>query len=399
MIFPDYKKQYYTLVTILAGLMPLYSIRLPIFGIPTTIFEVAVVVVFCLGLILVEVRQSWLHTWRSTPKNIKIAVCIFLLAACISVGISHELHVSLGILKGWFIIPAIFSFLIASASKNNIKLRGDVFSSIIYSGSIVALLGISQLGSVLRIFSIYDVPNSLALFLVPISIISLYRGVQQKNKLYILLSVVMIIAIFATKSFGALFALAGVFIVVALGWIKSSHVLKPLRYIVSWVALSVLFVGLLYMFYFPRIQYFVSPFINPTTHSSLTVRLQLWSIGIRLIAQYPVFGIGLGQFEPAYQAELHREFAEHLNVLPEYVFRDPHNFLISFWLNAGILGLISFLYLNWIAIRSSIKFKSIQKKSVGFALIAMLIFGLVDTIYWKNDLSALWWLLLLWLVF
>ncbi|MEO6077270.1 MAG: O-antigen ligase family protein, partial [Candidatus Andersenbacteria bacterium] len=169
------------------------------------------------------------------------------------------------------------------------------------------------------------------------------------------------------------------------------------------VVLIVLVVALFSFFYLPRIQYFISPFINSNTHSSLSVRLQLWNIGSRLIAQHPLLGVGLGQFEPAYQAELHKLFAlesrgvktTSYKLQAEYVFRDPHNFLISFWLNTGIFGLVSFLYLNWVAIRNAIRSKDAFQKSVGLALMAMLLFGLVDTIYWKNDLSALWWALTL----
>ena len=179
-----------------------------------------------------------------------------------------------------------------------------------------------------------------------------------------------------------------------------------------------------------RISYLLSPITHPGTTNSATVRLQLWDIGTELIRQNPIFGVGLGQFEGAYQEELHRRFAGQEKDLSstfyplqsEYLFRDPHNFLISFWLNLGVLGLISFIILNFIVFKNAFLLRTkfsqpadlsseagakgealakeggshaIYQPAIALALISMLIFGLVDTIYWKNDLSALWWIFIL----
>ena len=130
------------------------------------------------------------------------------------------------------------------------------------------------------------------------------------------------------------------------------------------------------------------------SQASLAVRKQLWSVSGELIGKSPIVGVGLGQFEPHYQRVLHQRFwdaerqGEGPAPLREFVFRDPHNWPLSFWLNSGLLGLIGFIGVHTVALHRT------SNRAAAAALICLLLFGLVDTIYWKNDLAALQWLLL-----
>ena len=379
---------YTILLLVSAGMLPLYVIRCSIFGIPTNVFEIIVLVLVGVGLFLLEVRKSWVRNIKTMPLSLQIAIGLFLLSACVSTLISSELRVSLGILKGWVIIPIMFGFLIASAIKHNPSMRSRILDSLICSGVAVSCIGIFQIGSLARVTSLYDVPNSLALFLVPVVIIALYTGVQLKKRVYTLCALIMFVAVLATQSIGAIVSIVVTLCIAwALGATRKKQVY--INIVVLLVAVSCIV-----LIFSGRIQYLLSPLVHIGAKNSATVRLQLWSVGAHLIVQHPILGIGLGQFEPAYQNELHLLFARHIAGLqPEYVFRDPHNWIISFWLNLGILGLLIFSYLNFISIYRSILSKNVEQRAVSLGLIAMLLYGLVDTIYWKNDLSALWWIL------
>jgi len=137
-----------------------------------------------------------------------------------------------------------------------------------------------------------------------------------------------------------------------------------------------------------------------------------------MIKQHPILGTGLGTFEPNYQNELRqilkREkqqmfFACTLYPVPcviEWVVRDPHNIILSFWLNTGLLGLLAMalLIVNKIrttfdilrkAKRDTIFKNNIHQIMLGTGLITLIIFGFLDVPYWKNDLALLWWIYLL----
>ncbi|HSX24626.1 MAG TPA: O-antigen ligase family protein [Candidatus Andersenbacteria bacterium] len=404
------KSLYTNLLLITAGMLPLYIIRFSLIGIPTNLLEICILFLLILGLCSGSVRNSWITTLYAFPKNSLIAVCIFLLSACIATLISQELRTSLGILKSWIVVPAIFGFFVASASQTGSIIKNRILDSLICSGTVFAALGILQIGTLARIKSLYDVPNSLALFLVPIVIIALYRGVQLKNKIYFTCTAIMIIGIIATQSIGAILAIIGTLLIAYISKTPPSPIGERVRVRAGqagiWLIICLIITSGIILLFSGRVQYLISPLLHPHATNSATVRLQLWDIGIRLIMQHPLFGVGLGQFEPAYQAELHQEFAIYNQLpqsiqqtkrppQPEFVFRDPHNWIISFWLNLGILGLLSFIYVNYMAIRTSIKSKISEQRIIALALIAMLLYGLVDTIYWKNDLSVLWWMLIL----
>ncbi len=378
------------LVVLLAGLLPLYVIRFPLFGIPTNLFEVGVWItaLFVIPDLLrpsVALGEGGIRNPR--PHMSAVFILLFLIAAAISTIVSPVTRSSLGILKSWVVTPILFGVLVRITAD-----KKAIIGSLILSGLIVALFGLSQIHGFNRIYSIYDVPNSLALFLVPISVLAALIGSKTNNRLYQYAAGVMIIAIILTQSLGAIIALIGTMIV---GGFVGRHT-HPLQLPLekgeriatspplfkgrlggvrknSWRIFAFLFIAMaIFLLSFTlsgRLSYLISPLINPNTTNSVTVRMQLWDIGAHLIRQHPILGIGLGQFEPAYQAELYGRLAEQANeanaatsykLASEFVFRDPHNWIISFWLNLGILGLIAFIGLNFITIKNAFLLKIIR---------------------------------------
>ncbi|OGY30902.1 MAG: hypothetical protein A3C02_03315 [Candidatus Andersenbacteria bacterium RIFCSPHIGHO2_02_FULL_45_11] len=429
------------LVSLLTGLLPLYVVRFNVFGIPTNVFEVAVWATAAswlagktLGVNAKTPSVEETSGFRAIPKSTLIFIALFILSAIISTTISSELRNSLGILKGWIITPILFGLLVHTSTDKKAIIR-----SLILSGLVVALFGFSQIHGFNRIYSVYDVPNSLALFLVPTSVLAAWLGVKNTDKFYKYAAIVMLIAIVLTQSLGAIVALVGTVIAGTVLASRTHPLQLPLEKgertfvtpplfkgrmggVQKRLFLEIFIMGIIAILFFTlsgRFSYLISPLIHPNTTNSVTVRMQLWDIGAELIKKHPILGIGLGQFEPAYQAELHRRFAEEAcgekstqpclpagryKLQAEYVFRDPHNWIISFWLNTGLLGLLSFIGLNYIAITKSLpspvlgegggEGKTVYRQAIALAIISILIFGLFDTIYWKNDLSALWWILL-----
>lgn len=389
-------------IALVAGLLPTYIIHLSFWGISTNLFEVFVWLFFIGAWCTSSGRKKIRTGYASLPLVYKIWIVLFFVAATISVAISSNVHNSLGILKGWVITPAIVGLCMYSYAREDAGLRKKIFHTLIYSGVIVGLLGLSRLGVSDRIQSLYDVPNSLALFLTPIIVMTIWIGVRTKNTLYVLYAAIICIAVIATQSFGALFAIVATVINIAFLYARS------LRKTVKIIAVFTVIFGGVYLvigLFSGRVEYLIRPFIESQFGNSITVRFQLWDVGARLLREHPILGIGLGQFEPAYQQKLHELFfqQEHERLQlwyplqREFVFRDPHNWVISFWLNVGMLGFISFGALNVLAISNwsrAIKNNDIYAQAIILALISIVWFGLVDTIYWKNDLSAQWWALL-----
>ena len=130
-------------------------------------------------------------------------------------------------------------------------------------------------------------------------------------------------------------------------------------------------------------------------HTSVATRLEIWQVGAQLIIENPIFGIGLGQYQENYN-----ERAE------EILGKDPfeetrlhsHNVFMETWLNAGILGLVSFVWIIVLAYLQLLKVRNKEDRLLLFAGIAMLtymvIHGLIDVTFWKNDLALIFWLIM-----
>lgn len=351
---------------LLAGILPTYLLRFSLAGIPTNFLEVAIGIVVAAGALSPAVRHRWRAAAKNIPRPIALWTGLFVLTAIVSTVISPHPITSLGILKSWILIPAMYAFMIYSLDSRYSLL---VTRYLIVSGTVMSLLGLSQLGTLTRIQGIYDVPNSLALFLAPLIILAI--AVPRPSKLRLLAAVVMFLALLATQSIGGMLAVIVTSLIVAAH--SKMHISRR-----AWLGIALLGAALTGTA-IPKISYLIQP------TSSAYVRLQLWSIASQLIAKHPLAGVGLGDFEPAYQQKLHEAFAAGAsNLLPEFVFRDPHNWVFSFWLNTGLLGLIAFAGLHlWVF------WKKRPWRAAHWALLTLLLFGLVDTIFWKNDLSVM----------
>jgi O-antigen ligase len=102
-------------------------------------------------------------------------------------------------------------------------------------------------------------------------------------------------------------------------------------------------------------------------------------------------GIGPGMFQDYYL-----KYQSHFPVsYLEWAVPEPHNLFLAFWLETGLLGLAGFIWLLAIFFK---KLFLLFKKSNYFATILImlmgyiLIHGLADTTYFKNDLSVVFWL-------
>jgi len=376
--------RYDSAATLLAALLPSYLLRVAVFGVPSTFLELATWAALFAGLSHASVRQQWRARWNALPRIFKLSVGLFIASALYAAWVNLPadtvaralaIRHSLGVFKGWIITPLIWGWVVSSS-----RFRSSAMP-LLLSGTAVSIVGLFQVFYLPRIQSIYDVPNSLALFIVPLIILALWSpGVFSK-----LSGIIMFVALLGTRSVGGMLALFTTFL--AGRWLYNTPHPTPLLSKERAPAVFLVFAAfLIIIFLSPRLSYF---FANPLP-TSLQVRLQLWQASVQLITEHPAFGIGLGRFEPSYQHVVHGWFAEQRpGTLPEFVFRDPHNWILSFWLNTGLVGLISFVILNGATL-----WYGRTRPAYILALVSLLIFGLVDTVYWKNDLAALYWLLL-----
>ncbi len=374
----SFKKPVWGLSAILF-LLPTYLIRLNVFGLPTTALEM-LIVFFLLGLAATRPDYRKL----AELGRINWAVALFFLAAIIGALISPEKARALGQLKAFFLEPILlfYAAVLILREKENLKLS---LQSLLLSSAVISLFGLFQSvtyvglpirfwGSGLepqRIVSFFEYPNALALFLAPL--IGLFFTLELKQ--YALFEskwvartclTLMAVALLLTFSRGAWIA---VLITLGLLFIKNIGLKKT-----GLIAVGVIVAGLLLPELRERI---LAGIADPSSRA----HWDLMKVGVNKILQSPFLGNGLYGF---------RTTLEQSNFTGE-ILNYPHNIFLNFWLEIGLLGLLAFGWIINLALHQQKKHLSIPALAASSFLLIVILHGLVDAPYFKNDLAILFW--------
>jgi O-antigen ligase len=122
-------------------------------------------------------------------------------------------------------------------------------------------------------------------------------------------------------------------------------------------------------------------------------RLDLWLSTLQMIRDHPFFGVGLDNFAYVYQQIYLREGAA-----AEPNLSHPHNWLLHFWVELGLLGVIAFgaLVMRFAAnVRAALSQDASARWVVAGAFgatVDLLVHGFIDNSYFLVDLAFLFWL-------
>ncbi|MBX4186949.1 MAG: O-antigen ligase family protein [Candidatus Doudnabacteria bacterium] len=362
---------------------PAYLVRFHIQNYPTTLLEVLIGIFLLLRAI---------HFKFSDFKKVKDlgqinwAIALFVLAALVSTYLSPDKTRALGQLKAFIIEPILVFYAVVLTVKS--ERLTVILRALFWSATLISLFGLFQHytylllpmrfwgngSEMLRIVSVFEYPNALSLYLAPLLgmfvCLWLYDFPLTKNKSVSAIAILtMGVALLLTFSRGAWIA-ATVGLIVIL--IK--------RFGFKKVGLPIMLTGLL-LLTLPQVR---SRLAIGLSDPSSSAHWELIKVGAHKIVASPIFGNGLAGFrntqvEANYQGEI-------LNY--------PHNILINFWLEIGLLGLISFIWIIVLAFRQHHKKKTALTFTAAIYLIILLTHGLVDVPYFKNDLSLLFWFVL-----
>ncbi|MDO8557682.1 MAG: O-antigen ligase family protein [bacterium] len=379
----------YHIPIILFGLTPLYLVRFGVFGIPTTLFEALLYIAFFIASAQAS-RKGAFKELFSLPREhmFRAGLLLLVLGVIFSVALNPTLR-SLGIIKGWFLDPFLMFLLIRNAGDN---VRRKLFSAYAVSGLCVALIALGYVfaGSVTydgRLRAFFESPNHLAMYLAPAALIMLWRFVvtssKQKRILFGMALVSLLAVLYLTGSFGAWVGVVGALV---LGLFVPRLTAK-FRVI---VIVIVIVGGALTPFLATRFWPFLQEMFYVPERSSASSRMMIWRSALVIGKDNTVFGIGPGNFQDRYLAE-QKNYPPYL----EWAVPQPHNIYLAFWLQTSLLGLVGFLLLLWWFFKQTLDNWTLDLGHLAFIVILyILLHGAVDTLYWKNDLSVVFWGLL-----
>ena len=378
-------------VAITSALLPAYTVRWHYGPLPTTLLETSILLT-----LLVFAFESW-H--RGTGPELRtpftLPAALFLLAGAISVLVAPDRRAALGLYRAYLLEPIAFffvaGFVVTSWSQARIVLAALGVAGIfvcVPNGFVVlqAIRHHTLNVAVAPPVVIYQTANALALFVVPLIAVAtsllLYSDDRMARTGSALFLVVAIPATLLSFSRGGYLALLGIAVLLAL-----SH---PRR---IWLGAGTLLLALAAS-RLPPVASRISHELNlADPNNSFVERTRLWGATLRMLSEHPILGGGLSGFKRAVAPYRNGIYTEDLIY--------PHNIVLNFWTETGLLGLAAFAWLffqalrtAWTGWRTGIQSWRPVQLGVLLAMVGLLIHGLVDVPYLKNDLSLEFWTLL-----
>lgn len=381
------------LIPITILFIPAYLVKFSILGIPTNALEILVLAIFILALL--DRQRFNYKEFYGQNKGYLIAIILILAGLVISTLANGEYRTGFGMIKGWFIVPLFFAWVLLKEMKRAEDLK-NALKWLYISTFFVALAGLGYFFTGYltydgRLEAFYGSPNYLAMYLAPGIIIGAYliKNQSQNLKSKVALSSLIISFVIILISFYLAYSYAA-WMAVVLSLIITELIINRR------IGKKAILTGLIIILFVIASQWNTEKLNNLKifSRSSLESRMMIWKSSEKILSDNFIFGIGPGNFQNKY-LEYQKYFSPYL----EWAVPQPHNLYLAFWLQSGLLGIVGFLMLGIKWLRTLLALIGQQKNSEIVAvfigtMVYILIHGLLDTLYWKNDLAMVFWIII-----
>ncbi len=362
------------LVTAIIVLLPTYLLRFNVWGWRFNFLDV--VIAIALVICLWRYRTWPIGKWRWP-------MLIFLLIGLVAVLVAPDRLAALGLYKSLMVMPVLVGLIVLMTRPpvERVVRAGAYLVSYLavialiqyFSGGVGVLPPWNMVGENFRVTSVFEYPNAVGLLLAPLVTMLLVNFVSGQKRSWLLFgaSLLGIAGIIVSRSDGAMVAVAMALIITLLftRW--------------RWLALIFGISGIMIALAYP-----VSREILLFQDTSGEVRLALWQGTWNLLREHFWLGAGLGGF-PVLYAQY--KLARHVELLLY-----PHNLFLDFWVELGLVGLFWLVtQLGWFFIKMwRLRTSSPEVLTLLSAMLVIIVYGLVDVTYFKNDLAVVFWVVL-----
>lgn len=396
-----------------------YLIRFRVAGLPSTLLEI-LLLVFIVGVFIVTKRaglaraHTYLVAWRWP-------LTAWLFATVVAVFVAPSLWTGLGLWRAYILEPmlvllAMTALLDQPGDRRRME-WGMMGAAIVVSAwALVGYLGNwgiphpwnVAMNAGRRAVGPFGFPNAVALFVAPIGALAAARFasfIKNRNadatkqlartslKEAILPALTLIsvaMALLLAKSDGGMIAFGFVIVLALLG-------LRWGRWLVVLGGLS----AALALVLLPDVRHAI---VQELTFQGWSgkVRLIMWRETWMMLKDHWFFGAGFGGYPIVFDAYHKARFIE--------IFQYPHTILFNLWSETGLLGIAAFISVGATWFHQSLLASrrlvgAVARRGLVYAehlvllapLLAILVQGLVDVPYFKNDSALLFWLFV-WLI-
>lgn len=367
-------------VMLFPAFLPAYVLRASYFNLPTTFLEMLWGVTLLITLF--KLRSAPWNAAREKLKTWALPIILWCIASAIGVAIAPDQLAAFGLWRAYFFEPIVYFILLVGVMQDA-EDRARVIRCLIFDALAIALWSSVQFLTNLGIPHPWDTaswltrratgpfpfPNAVSLFTAPIAALCIGLWLDKKTRIAGSLGTgAGALAIVLAKSVG------GTLAILSAAFISLTAKPKLRKFALGGIVLA-----LILIFAIPQVR---TPTVTTLTFKGWSgqVRLFIWRETWAMLKDRPLFGAGLGAYPTVFKP-YHKATAIE-------IFQYPHNILLNLWSELGLLGVAAFI---WLCI---VWFKTARSAGLAYALplIAILVQGLVDVPYFKNDLAFAFWI-------
>lgn len=370
------------------------------------LYVVFTFVIFAIGLASEKIKISL----KRIPKELYVVVGLLMVAGLLEIffqdAILPLLSTPYKYFRGMILMPLIFSFMvIVTNDKATIE---KLVRSYLAMAGIFCVLALVQFFSGIfpgdqmdftgRLTWPYidfltfkaQSANWVAFLVTPAAIISFARGFSIRRLkgrdfwFSVIVFLLCAVVLFFVESYGAF---AAVFFGITL------YLFRELPFKKFLIALLIVLVAGGGLYLLQKNSYKYQIISGETEHkfeNSVVLRGDIYKMDWHIISTRPIMGVGLNQYQSYFRANQRKVLDK--TFIEEQVPPHAHNFFLSFWTNLGIFG-----FLAMIILIVSVFWRSrfLPSNAAVFALAGMMVHGLIDSYYWKQETSYIFWMVII----
>ena len=370
-------------LALLFGLLPTYLLRFSVGPVPSTMLELLTLTLFAIWIIRNSVAKTFHFSLFTSYSKWRVVVLLLLAAACFAASYAPDVFAALGVLKAYYVEPMLVAVMLVSTfTERRDWERAGI--ALVTSGVVVAVVAIVQHFTGVgipapwdvegRATSVFDFPNGVGLFLAPIItgifIIVPHVTSHRTRNVLAISALLMLGGIVASATEAAFVAIpAALLLTLMLSKAKWSTKIGTVGVALLLAAIAIGLSGTVREKILLR-------------DVSGQARVAMWHETVSMLRDNPILGAGLSGFPVAIAPYHDATFYE--------IFQYPHNVVLNIWVELGLLGLVATLLIIILTIKTTWHHRDDPYTLAAFAALAtMLIHGLVDVPFFKNDLAVM----------
>lgn len=371
-----------------AAATPLYVVRWHVGPIPTTLLEA--IILLTLGAYLLsrfETGAPWL-----VRTGYEIPILLLLLAGAIGIFVAPNHRAALGIYRAYFVEPIAIFYVAVELWRERRHFElvlvafgiGAVWLSLLNIAIFIVAYRQNNIHLGAAPVALNTSANATAMFLEPriaLAVAFVLFAVRPLQR-WVALAVLAVTGLAMLLSFSR----GGYLALTVLALIAILSVRRKLELLASTAIAAVLVSRI------PLVRLRLAHQLDPTyPQNTFLMRVDIWRAALQMLRDHPVFGAGISEYQ--------QTVFKYVPPGGEFEEIYPHNLWLTFWSETGLLGLAAFsyilfrlLYVSWRAIATARDLYRPLLWGLFGGLVVTMVHGLVDSPYWKNDLSLQFWM-------